>query len=393
VQAANDDPEEELAQANAVLAYLTEPEAVRSASNESDSLNAMLGVCKSDSKLDFDASIPEVPHKDHLISKFNNALEEVAKAYSTDTNDFTAQCKSIDEKLVCDRSDIDTTPSLLALSDVETGDSSETSDSEISLQQEAAPTKCDVFTSSPTAWRSSRKACSLGDYTTADIERMTRSLLNKLTAERFESLCQKILCLPLSTAEHLGVVAAEIFAKATTQDCFRALYTELCMRLDAHLENKAGVIGGKAFRKALVNACQATFERHLQPADAALFVELTEEECFEVRMKLKTRRLGNMRFIGDLVVRRLLSPKLLPPIVHELLGGNEDALESLIALITVVAPEFEAKASLCQAPLRDAFQVLRRKNNEKSVCLRMRCQIDDLFDAKARSWAPRASCV
>jgi len=222
---------------------------------------------------------------------------------------------------------------------------------------------------------------------------MTRSLLNKLTAERFESLCNKILALPLTTPEHLAVVAAEIFAKATTQDCFRTLYTELCMRLDTHLAAQTGVIGGKAFRKALVAECQATFERHLQPADPSIFLGLTDEESFEVHMKLKTRRLGNMRFIGDLLVRRLLAPKLLPQIVQVLLNGDEDALESLIALVMVVAPEFEGKQPLYQAPLRDAFQVLRRKLKEKSICSRMCCQINDLLDAKARSWAPRTTCA
>jgi len=337
-----------------------------------------------------DAAIADVTKKDDLVSKLNNALMEATKAYSTGLDEYSIQCTSKGEELASDGDDIDTTPSASALSDAETGDSSETSDSENGSVQESKPTlrKSEALTASRTAWRS-RKACSDEDLTTADIERMTRSLLNKLTEDKFEALCEKILHLPLTTAEHLAVVAAEIFAKATTQDCFRTLYTKLCMRLDAHLEHKTGIIGGKAFRKALVNACQASFERNLQPADAALFLGLNDEECFEVHMKLKTRRLGNMRFIGDLLLRRLLAPKLLPPIVHELLGGDEDKLESLIALLTIVAPEFEAKPSLYQAPLRDAFQVLRRKNNDKSVCPRMKCQITDLFDAKARSWAPR----
>jgi hypothetical protein len=118
---------------------------------------------------------------------------------------------------------------------------------------------------------------------------------------------------------------------------------------------------------------------------------LDDDDRFEVEMKLKTRRLGNMRFIGDLLVRRLLAPKLLPPIVHELLGRDEAALESLIALLNVVAPEFEAKSSIYQSPLRDALAILRRKSNDKGVCLRIRCQINDLLDAKARAWAPRST--
>jgi len=187
------------------------------------------------------------------------------------------------------------------------------------------------------------------------------------------------------------VVVAEIFLKATTQDAFRNLYTELCMRLDKHLAPQTSSIGGKAFRKALVAECQATFERNLQPPDSSLFIDLDDTECFEIEMKLKTRRLGNMRFIGDLLVRRLLAPKLMPPIIHELLGRDEAALESLVALLNVVGSEFEAKSSIYQAPLRDALAALRRKSNDKSLCMRIRYQIDDLLDAKARAWMPRST--
>jgi len=350
------------------------------------------------------------------IMKFNDALEEVAKAHAvgttqnsvTDTDMQVAKNHAVDamqtsvtdSDMLRDSADFDTTASvscLSVLSDEEKAPPSENSDSEVASVQEEAPTPPSrAFGASPTSWSASRKTASLGNSTAKDIERLIRGLLNKLTAERFDSLSKQILALPLSTPDHLAVVAAEIFAKATTQDCFRNLYTELCIRLDAHLAPQTSVVGGRAFRKALVNECQSTFEHYLQPADPALFADLNSEECFEVHLKLKTQRLGNMRFIGDLLVRRLLAPKMLPAIVHELLNGNEDALESVIALITVVAPEFEKNTSqiaIYQAPLLDAYQVLRRKHDDGSTCLRMRCQIDDLFDAKARNWAPRAVCA
>lgn len=388
-------PEEELADTipteetkdvlSEVLSYLSEPNTVPAFSlDETEDTS-------SDSDTD---QVVEKVSKDALgaasITKFNSVLEEISKAYASES---AADLKVKDADQTCDTVDIDTTPSVSALSDCDKGVSSETSDSEVASSPSLTFRKQCSFSSSPSSWGAMRKVSSHGDCTTADIERITRSLLNKLTAERFESLCNKILALPLTTPEHLAVVAAEIFAKATTQDCFRTLYTELCMRLDTHLAAQTGVIGGKAFRKALVTECQATFERHLQPADPSIFLGLTDEESFEVHMKLKTRRLGNMRFIGDLLVRRLLAPKLLPQIVQVLLNGDEDALESLIALVMVVAPEFEGKQPLYQAPLRDAFQVLRRKLKEKSICSRMCCQINDLLDAKARSWAPRTTCA
>jgi translation initiation factor 4G len=187
-----------------------------------------------------------------------------------------------------------------------------------------------------------------------------RSLLNKLTQERFESLASQILALPLSTPEQLNVIAAEIFEKATSQKGFRSLYTELCMRLDKHLAEQDSAVGGKAFRKALVAECQATFERNLKPVDAAAFASLPEDERQEAELKLKIFRLGNMSFIGELLVRRLLAPKLMLSIIHELISGNSEAmLESLIALLTVVGPCFDQKASIYQAPLKETFAKLR----------------------------------
>jgi len=378
------EPEEAPCQTDAlaeVLAYLAEPAPVADK-------RQVVHQCKSDADADVETSASKVSAKDKhgesAIKDFNTALEELQQFLSPQMKEKNVETASVDSH--DDTEDVDTTPSLSALCDGEDtatmscsmSENSEASDSEMS------PPKS---TASPTSWSSMQRNRKV------DIARMTRGLLNKLTEQRFESLCSQILALPLDTPEQLAAVVAEIFEKATTQDGFRKLYTELCMRLDTHLAAQAGAVGGKAFRKALVNECQATFERNLQPPVASLFKDLDADEGFELEMKLKTQRLGNMRFIGDLLVKKLLAPKLLPPIVHELLNGSEATLEALVALLAVVTPEFEARPSIYQAPLRDAFAVLARKMHDKTVCSRVGCQINDLLDAKARGWAPRSiSC-
>ena len=99
---------------------------------------------------------------------------------------------------------------------------------------------------------------------------------------------------------------------------------------------------GQAFRKSLVNVCQATFERNLQPPPT--FADLTADERLEEEIKLKICRLGNMRFIGELLARRLLAPKLMLPIVHELITGDsaaqEDSLHVSIAMPGVMTTVF-----------------------------------------------------
>jgi len=271
---------------------------------------------------------------------------------------------------------------------------SDQTNSSLNSSPRAEPHKCDGLSPSPTSWSAQqriRKGSASKAASTIEIARTARALLNKLTHERFEALCGQILELPLSTSEHLTALAAEIFEIATTQDGFRSMYTELCVRLDVHLSEKRSAIGGKAFRKALVSSCQTTFERNLQPADPVSFTGLTDEERFELEMKLKTRRLGNMRFIGELLVRGLLAQKLMPPIILELLHGDEAALESLIALVTIVAPFFEQKASLYQATLRDTLATLRRKQTDKGISSRVRCHLSDLFDFQARGWVVRSA--
>merc|ERR1712054_488212 len=117
-----------------------------------------------------------------------------------------------------------------------------------------------------------------GEGSSVEIARAGRAILNKLTEERFETLCTQLLALTITTTEQLSVVVAEIFEKATTQHGFRKLYTELCVRFDVHFSKQSGSIGGAAFRKSLVGECQDTFERSLQPPDVALFEGLDDDE-------------------------------------------------------------------------------------------------------------------
>merc|ERR1711939_1254295 len=156
--------------------------------------------------------------------------------------------------------------------------------------------------------------------------------------------------------------------------------------MDSHLatDDSSGV-GGKLFRKALVTECQACFERNLQqPFDPDLAETLSYEERYELEVKHKTRRLGNMRFIGELLVRKLLAAKVFFFIVNEMLDiGNDAALESLAELLFMVAPVFEQKQSIYSAPLREVFAALKKKSKDSKVSTCIRCKLCDLLDARS----------
>jgi len=334
-----------------------------------------------------------------VIGDFD-CLTEAETACPSSSSDNEAKfygVSSCDEKLVVQ--DVATSKKKVTLShgtaQVEVSSTTETGP--LALEPSSKIRRSKELTTSAGSWAAEQRQRRLERESTQDapaisaeeIGRKAKSLLNKLTQEKFETLCQQILALPISTPEHLAAVVAEIFEKATMQRHFLMLYTELCARMDTHLakEEMSGV-GGKIFRKALVTECQACFERNLQqPFDSKFGTDMTYEERYELEVKHKTRRLGNMRFIGELLVRKLLAAKVFFFIVNEMLDiGNDAALESLAELLSIVAPTFEQKQSIYTAPLREVFAALKKKSRDQKVLTCTRCKLCDLLEARSRGW-------
>jgi hypothetical protein len=260
---------------------------------------------------------------------------------------------------------------------------------------------------SPTSWaaqmRLRRRTASLASADhAADMSRAARALLNKLTIDRFEVLCAQVLALPLETEDHLSALVEEIFKKATTEQGFCGLYADLCLRIDSHLSvMEESEIGGRCFRRILLNACQVRFQEELQCAADTKVDDLEGEELFEMQMKLKRGRLGNMRFVGELLNRKLLASRVLIPVCHDLLQAADAspvdtvaagaALESLVALLHVVGPHFHDCTSPMSMALNDVFATLRGRTQDETLASRIRFLIRDLLDLRSKDWQTKGT--
>ena len=69
-----------------------------------------------------------------------------------------------------------------------------------------------------------------GDDVNVAVRRSVKSILNKLTVEKFEKLYAKLLECGIRTAEHAELLAQEIFEQATLQHNFVGMYADLCSR-------------------------------------------------------------------------------------------------------------------------------------------------------------------
>jgi hypothetical protein len=216
------------------------------------------------------------------------------------------------------------------------------------------------------------------------VVRQARGILNKLTETNFETLYKQFVECGIRTATQLEGVIMEIFEKATTQHGFLRMYVELCVKLNSHFEEQP--IEGADFRKVLVGACQHTFEKTIR-AQPQVDPSLSYEDRYEIELKFKTRMLGNLRFVGELLVRKLLAGKILLAVSEELLSiGDSASIEAAATLLSVAAPAFDRKSWTFLPRLHAIFSMMRCMTKDKAIPMRVRCILKDLIERRDAGW-------
>jgi hypothetical protein len=229
-----------------------------------------------------------------------------------------------------------------------------------------------------------------GSSDSADDEQMARtikSLLNKLTIEKFEKISEQIFQCGIRNAVHVELLIHEVFEKATTQHHFIAMYADLCELLNKHL---ADIFEDpkKTFKKILLNCCQLSFEKNLTPP--AGLAELGSEERAEREILYKMRMLGNIRFVGALFVRKLVASKVMLSIMEVLLQDpTPEALESLAAFLIAIGPTFDTPDWAYATTLNAVFAQVEKLTKRKTVPKRVRYLLNDVLDLRSTGWNDR----
>jgi len=232
------------------------------------------------------------------------------------------------------------------------------------------------------------------------ILRAARSILNKLTVEKFDALYEQLATCGISTEAQLRSVVCEVFEKATAQHHFIPMYADLCVRLESEeriviaQEAVSEAVGrSDQFRRLLLNRCQSAFEELLAPERSSA----GEGEDDEARLVRKQRALGSVRLVGQLLLRGMLSSRLMVHCAQDLLEARSrcaGALEFLAAFLTVVCPAFDTPRFALHAQLQAILHRLEELAGDKaSVSPRERCLLRDLLDLRAAGWAGRHSAA
>lgn len=227
--------------------------------------------------------------------------------------------------------------------------------------------------------------------------RQVKSVLNKLTVERFELLFEKLASCGARTPQQVAVLVREIFEKATTQHSFISMYADLCGRLEADPRIADAAATGQtaqldSFRQILLNQCQTSFEEMLTGSQEWGAECLDLEEAEEKRARCKQRALGNVKLIGRLLAGGFVCSKILLILLHELLESRfccSDALECLATLLTIVGPVFDVADWSSQPELNDVFGDVQEFILDKAIPARTRFLLRDVIELRKAGWADK----
>lgn len=234
--------------------------------------------------------------------------------------------------------------------------------------------------------RSRRNTC-LSDDGREDEEvvRSMKAILNKLTIERFEQLYQQLLQCGIHTIKHVELLIEELFEKATTQHHFIDMYSDLCAKLHTHFSDEKNEEIATNFRKVLLRACQHSFEKNLNPPEN--LGSLPADERVLVEVKYKTKMLGNIKFVGALLTRKMLAGKVFLALADELLANpTPEALETIAALLTSVGSTFDTPSWPFHVALDAVFCQVKDLSQQNSTPRRVRCLLADVLDLRAAGW-------
>lgn len=269
----------------------------------------------------------------------------------------------------------------------------------------------------------------------AALLREVKGILNKLTEAKFEHFVSVILAMDIIRSAVMTGVIDLLFDKAVEEPRYAPLYALLCQRIVMHeIKEREGTMSSEEiaesrsnqanlslFRRYLVTKCQIEYEhkrayskqrieRIISKAaekekdgnaddsssdlalDSTLLSkkgssdQLTDEDY--ALIKLKRRVLGNMRFIGELFIIQLISPKIMHQVIQELLldvnDPEEEEVESVCRLITTIGSRLDCAES---APIWVHYITrLRVLGQHKKLPTRVRFMVQDVIALRNNSW-------
>ncbi|XP_019463465.1 PREDICTED: eukaryotic translation initiation factor 4G-like isoform X1 [Lupinus angustifolius] len=227
-------------------------------------------------------------------------------------------------------------------------------------------------------------------------QRQLKAILNKLTPQNFERLFEQVKAVNIDNAVTLTGVISQIFEKALMEPTFCEMYANFCSHLASELPDLSEGNEKITFKRLLLNKCQEEFERGVKEQEEANKadegeVKQSDEEREERRVKARRRMLGNIRLIGELYKKRMLTERIMHECIKKLLGQyqdpDEEDIEALCKLMSTIGEMIDHPKA--KVHIDAYFERIRVLSNNMNLSSRLRFMLKDAIDLRKNKWQQR----
>ncbi|KAL6903789.1 hypothetical protein ACP4OV_004602 [Aristida adscensionis] len=228
-------------------------------------------------------------------------------------------------------------------------------------------------------------------------QRQLKAILNKLTPQNFEKLFAQVKELNIDNVVTLTGVISQIFDKALMEPTFCEMYASFCSRLAGDLPNFVKDDEKITFKRLLLNKCQEEFERgereqaEADKAEEEGGAKQSEGEREEKRIRARRRMLGNIRLIGELYKKKMLTERIMHECINKLLGEyqnpDEEDLEALCKLMSTIGEMIDHPRA--KVHMDFYFDLIQKLSENSKLSSRIRFMLEDVIDLRKNKWRQR----
>lgn len=219
------------------------------------------------------------------------------------------------------------------------------------------------------------------------LAKSVRTFLNDLTVGNACTVYEKITARGIRTPAQLAVVTFEVFQKAAVHHQLIPTCVDFCLQFksDSRVQAAIGSDGGpQSFRQILLDQCWPSFE-HLICSNESIHCV-----CQSLDVSHKKQVTGYVKLIAELVMRDILSPRLLVECAEVLLRRQTmcvDLLEPTAALLLVIGPKFCVQSDWAHSGrLEIIFDKIQEFSHDEAIPLHIRLVLREVLSLKASGW-------
>ncbi|CAK8671077.1 unnamed protein product [Clavelina lepadiformis] len=235
-----------------------------------------------------------------------------------------------------------------------------------------------------------------------------RLILNKLTPDTFSELMEEFQQLPIYSELGLRRIIDLIFEKVNDDPDNSKMYANVCRMMAPYTITIPSTPNQSQqqtttleFHKFLLTRCEHEFEKHRQDDDVlvklrqklkeATTVTAKEEIAEETRLaeaKVRKEMFGNIKFIGELYMQKMLTDAIMHDCGMSLFKGNDnDFLECLCALLTIIGQDLELTKD--EHHMSEFFGLIDKVIEEKSASPTICSVLENLMELRKNEWVPK----